>query len=76
MRRRAVARIIGSAERAYPFNRSRSGMHGAVNDVVRSSIADRCVNRVPRRGTILFVNPSIEVIDRDPGARREKKSDP
>ena len=34
VRRCAVARIVGSAERADPLDRSRSGMHGAVYDVI------------------------------------------
>jgi len=73
VRRSAVVRIIGAAERAYPFNRSGVRMHGAVNDVIRSSIADRCVDRVPSRGTVLLVNSCIEIFDGDSLRRREKE---
>src|SRR4249919_1132086 len=73
MRWCAVSRVVRAAERAYPFDLSGGPMHGAVDDVIRGLVMDRCVDRVSSRGAIVFVHACVEVSDHDSVGRRKEE---
>jgi len=69
----AIGSVIGATERANPLDLPCRRVDGAVDDVVGRSGADRCVDRISSQGTVLFVNPRVEVVDRDAISRGEKE---
>ena len=71
--RRAVARIIGTAERAYPLMAPVVGCGGAIDGVIGGASARPTYQWPSRVAAPVFLGSPLEVLNLDPSRRLEEK---